>query len=186
MRHKRRELQEINLTSLLDVLFCILFIVMLGSAQNEENIKLDASQQVEELQQQIENLQQQILVQEEQLVFYGNQMESHKLYASEAVVVTLRNIRKDETHVLRASSGMEEAAEESVTLGINRKNIVKLRIQSFIDGILSQTENQPVYIVFHCDKNCIYTEEYKGIIESLEELQASYKEVFYKVMEVQK
>lgn len=186
MRRGRQGSPEINLTPLLDVLFCILFIVMLTSARNEEDMKQNAQQQIETLQQQVDDLQQQILIQEEQLTFYGNQMESHEVYVSEAVVVTFNNIEKDGTHMLLAASGMAEEAQESITLGINRKNITKVRIQSFVDEILAGTENQPVYIVFHCDKDCIYTEEYRGIVESLEELQASYKEVFYKVMEVQK
>ncbi len=186
MRRRRQGSPEINLTPLLDVLFCILFIVMLTGAQNEADMKESAQKQIETLQQQVGDLQQQILIQEEQLTFYGNQMESHEVYAAEAVVVTLHNIEKDGDHVLLATSGMTEEVQESITLGTNRKNVAKVRIQSFVGDILEGTKNQPVYIVFHCDKACIYTEEYRGIVESLEELQASYKEVFYKVMEVQK
>ena len=80
LRRQRAGAHEINLTSLLDVLFCILFIVMLAGNQNEKDIKSDAQQQLEALkgqaQEEIEHLQSEIDKLDTTATTYKNQMIS--------------------------------------------------------------------------------------------------------------
>ncbi len=57
MKHKKRfGNSEINLTPLLDVLFSILFIVMLGSAGNEAKTKAEAERRVDRMQARVDEM----------------------------------------------------------------------------------------------------------------------------------
>ena len=77
MRHKRRGILEVNLTSLLDVLFCILFIVMMANIENEHDIKNESQQLIQEIQ---EQLQAEIAAYRAEAATYQAQMESYDVY----------------------------------------------------------------------------------------------------------
>lgn len=157
-RTERKGVSEINLTSLLDVLFCILFIVMMTSVQSEERFKNEAKQEIEQLQ---------------------NQIESYNLYQNEAVIITLSNIVEENTHQLLIS---EKESTESILLGTNRTEGTRERLKKIIIEKLEIAKGHPIYIVFHCAREDIYTEEYNAIKGTLLELQEENKEIFYKDM----
>ena len=182
LRRRQAGSGEINLTSLLDVLFCILFIVMLAGSQNEQDIRSNAQQQLDEFantaQQQIDHLQ-------EENARYKDLIDSYDLYHTEAVIVTLRNVRDGEHHRLNISKGLENEPETSFLLGTDRPQYIKQTLRSSITKYTSSAENQPIYVVFHCDRKNIYTLEYNAISSVLNELQEEYKEVFVKTMEAE-
>lgn len=170
-RHRKNQGSEINLTPLLDVLFSILFIIMLTSAQNEKKIESDSQKQVEEMQQQMEALK--------------NQVASYEAYSTDAVVVTMTNFIQANGHALKISSNKENSSETVIRLGIDNVVNIKARIEQTIGEILNTTQNQPIYIVFHRNAGEIYTSEYYAIIEKLNELQENNKEIFFKEMEAE-
>lgn len=179
--------REINLTSLLDVLFCILFIVMLAGDQNEQGIKSDAQQQLEalegEAQEQIEHLQSEIDQLNAQVTTYQNQMESYDVYHTEAVIITISNVREGENHKLIVSKGLENTEDSSFFMGTDRIEYIKQALRASITKHIDGTESHPIYIVFYCDRGTIYTQEYKAINDVLTDLQKEYKEVFFKEFE---
>lgn len=163
---------EINLTPLLDVLFSILFIIMLTSRQNEDSL----NRQVQEQTNQIEQMEQQLIVRE-------NQLNSYDLYHTEAIIITLSNFKDKQIHKLIISEGLEKKEIETITLGSHKIENTNNRLEKCILNIIQKTDNQPIYIVFHCDKSCIYTDEYNAISMKLEKLQTDNKEIFYKITE---
>ena len=171
-RCKRSSGLEINLTPLLDVLFSILFIVMLTSQQNEDSLRAETQEQAE----QIEQIKQQAAV-------YENQMKSYDLYHTEAILITLSNVQENRNHKLIVSEGLKEKELETIYLGLDKTENTKNRLNNQISDMMENTNNQPIYIVFHCNKSCIYTDEYKAIIAELDNLQKNNKEVFYKIIE---
>lgn len=166
-RRKGNIISEINLTPLLDVLFSILFIVMLTSQSNESAIKEEAQQQVKQMHQQI--------------VVYENQMESYEAYQSEATIISLSNINDYGNHKLIISQGVNKEAIDTIQLGYDKTENTRNRLESLVTRLIKEANNQPVYIVFHCDASCIYRPEYNAINEELENLQKAYKEVFYHI-----
>ncbi|MDO4416535.1 MAG: hypothetical protein Q4C20_15795, partial [Erysipelotrichaceae bacterium] len=70
-----------------------------------------------------------------------------------------------------------------IRLDIDSVANTQSRIRTYVENILSNTDNQPVYMVFHLDSSKIYKAEYDAIIEELERLQRNSKEAFYKVTE---
>lgn len=187
LRRLRAGSREINLTSLLDVLFCILFIVMLAGDQNEQDIKSDAQQQLEalegEAQEQIEHLQLEIDQLNAQVTTYQNQMESYDIYYTEAVIITISNVRVGNNHILKIFRGLEKNEDNSILMGTDRIEYIKQALRASITKHIDGTESHPIYIVFYCDRNTIYTQEYKAINDVLTALQKEYKEVFFKEFE---
>lgn len=176
MRRHRRLSGEINLTPLLDVLFSILFIVMLTSARNEANMQTEASEKIDTMQQELSDLENQVTV-------VTNENQSYEMYENNAVIVTIFNVSESNKHILVISNN-RSTDEERIQLGEDVTENTALRLNSIIQTIVEETDNQPIYLVFHCDKYCIFTKEYIAIDEALLELENENKEVFYKVMEV--
>lgn len=180
MRNNRRKsVSEINLTPLLDVLFSILFIVMMTGMQNEQGIKSEYQEQVRQLEQENQQL-------SEELARSENQMSSYDKYQSEAVIITVNNILKDDDHYLLLYKGTDKEEIERIQMGINKTENTKARIESLIMELVNVSDNQPVYIVFYCEKKQIYTAEYRAVIEAFNQLQENNKSVFFKVSEENK
>lgn len=164
---------EINLTSLLDVLFCILFIVMLANNQNEESMAAQSQAQIDQLKGEIAELENQITV-------YHNQMGSYDLYYTEAVIVSVQNVLKNGSHHLIISKGLEKEEIAAFPMGLDRLEYIKQRIRSEVTKLIEAADEQPIYIVFYCDTANIYTRESHAVRAVLEELQQNNKEVFFK------
>lgn len=174
--NRRRSVLEINLTPLLDVLFSILFIVMMAGMQNEEGMREDYRQQIDRLEQEKDAL-------SEKLDDYRDQMENFRDYQREMIFLTVRNVVRGDDHYLLIYQGLEPDEIESIQMGIDRTENTRARIESLVVGLAECEEGYPVYIVFNCDKSRIYTAEYRAVVETFNTLQGTYKEVFFKVME---
>ncbi len=178
MRNRRRFLSEINLTPLLDVLFSILFIVMMAGAQNEQIIESQNRIQVNQLEQENAKL-------KDELARSENEISSYKTYQSEAVIITVNNIMRSNNHYLMFYKGTEETELGSIQMGVNKTENTKARIESLIMELVNETDNQPIYIVFYCNRKNIYTIEYHAVCDILNDLQGNNKEVFFKVMQAE-
>lgn len=174
-RRRRFVSSEINLTPLLDVLFTILFLVMLGSARNEEVTRENANLEISKLQNQISTL-------ENDVIFYKDQVDSYDLYTKSAVIITISNSVDGEEHILMVSDRNDAKSYETIRLGKDRMAYVKSRLEGIVTDAVDNTDNQPIYIVFHCDKSIIYTTEFSAIDSELRQLQDTYKAVFCKIV----
>ena len=180
MRNNRKKsVSEINLTPLLDVLFSILFIVMMTGMQNEQGIKQEYQEQVSQLEQEKQQL-------SEELARSENQMTSYDKYQSEAVILTVNNVLRDDNHYLLVYKGTDKEEIGSIQMGTDKTENIKIRIESLIMELINDTDNQPVYIVFYCNKKTIHTKEYNAVMEAFNQLQENNKAVFFKVMEENK
>ena len=209
MRKKRRGSDEINLTPLLDVLFTVLFVVMLTSMQSEQSMQAQAvtkEEQVEELKGKVssleseaEGLSEQVNALEQEIELRDQLKNSEEIYTTNAVIVTMTNGIEGGKHVLRLFVGPKREPYSSVNMGDNREqhigNWVSEKIQEIVKenreiysghsaaGNMEVGEVQPVYIVFYLDESIIYRkEESDPIIESLRKLQENNKEVFYTIV----
>ncbi len=161
---KKREL-ILDFTSLLDVIMILLFIVI----TNTSRVSAAAMQEAEDLQKELNAKQ--------------NISESYALYQSEAVIVTITNYAEAEKHLLRISQGETRDDEIIVTLGANNTENTERRITNYVNAILAEHENVPVYIVMHKSGSEIYKTEYDSLIKILDKLQKENKAVFYKITE---
>lgn len=211
MRKKRRGSDEINLTPLLDVLFTVLFVVMLTSMQSEQSMQAQAvtkEEQVEELKGKVtsleseaEGLSEQVSALEQEIELRDQLKNSEEIYTANAVILTMVNGSENGEHVLRLYKGSERLLEAELKMNSDQEgyieNWVETKIQKLVDksraDLSKKTavgendveigKTQPVYIVFYLDESTIYwREESDPIIQSLRKLQENNKEVFYTIV----
>ena len=147
---------EVNLTSLLDVLFCILFIVLISGMKGQ-----DMSQnKIDKMQEQLSN---------------------YKTLQEDAVMVGLSNtVDSNNNHMLQLSNDKDESLEEIIIRKDNLKN-VSIRIDNYINKVVESNKNCPIYIIFNCDKSCIYKAEFDSVKSDIDQLVDENKEVFLKI-----
>ena len=175
---KKRDL-VLDFTSLLDVLMILLFIIM----SNTSRLSAESIEEAEQLKGELDAAEKQIQELDAELKMKDDISESYAVYESQAVIITLDNILENDTHVLRIATGEDMDDITSIRLDIDSVANTQSRIRTYVENVLSNTDNQPVYMVFHLDSSKIYKAEYDAIIEELERLQRSSKEAFYKVTE---
>ncbi len=194
-RFRRNNGQDINLTPLLDVLFVILFIVMLSGRENENRLRAESVQETEVLQTQLEDAKEQISrlereagVSAAKVRDYSDRIGSYELYREQAVILTLH---------IEESAGFRELVilggesvpgavdgEEQVRIQIadDLREYTENRLRDAVAERVGNAQNRPVFIVFHYSADEIYTYEIRLIDRVLLSLQEEYKEVFYKTM----
>ncbi|MDO5132660.1 MAG: hypothetical protein Q4D81_06730 [Eubacteriales bacterium] len=177
---RRNGSDEINLTPLLDVLFTILFVVMLLNVQSEQTILADSEntkEQVAQLTDEVETLR-------NELKARNAVHDTEEIYAVNAVLVTMLNVTEDGNHVLKIYTGQNAVLHDTFRLGADRTQYISEHVGSIIDEIVKGAEDRPVFIVFYCTAGEIYRrEEFTPIKERLESLKEEYKEVFYQIVE---
>lgn len=179
-KRNRRQGEEINLTPLLDVLFTILFVVMLTGMQSEQTMQAESAvtaEHVAELEKENQRLREELRTK--------NAVEfTEDSFYSKAVLVTLVNTIEDDAHTLNIYIGPEGILRESFKMGPDRSQYISDHLSSIINGILEEADGYPVYIVFHCSAAEIYRrEEFAPIQEQLEVLRTENKEIFYQIIE---
>ncbi len=165
--------EEINLTPLLDVLFSILFIVLLAGARMEQD-------RVDEAKAEADGLRQELSQAQDTAEGYKMQLESMEVFEEEATVLTLRNTSGEGGHRLLISRD-NDASAEVIPLGPDRLENVKARLRALVEGELDGS-GAPVFVVFHCDRDAIYRREYEALTDTLSTLQRDNKEVFFKLL----
>ena len=189
MRNRSRRSRgsdEINLTPLLDVLFTILFIVMLTGMQNERSMEESAQEseaQITGLESRVDALEEENDILKSEVSRRDKIQDSNKRYESNAVIVTLINETEDGEHVLKVYKGQEEPME-TFRLGTDRTEYTRKHLTQIINEIVDEAGGYPVFIVFHCDAEQIYRkEEFNPIRDALEMQKKNRKEVFYQIVE---
>ena len=212
MTHKKKRLSdEINLTPLLDVLFSILFIVMLaGTAsentmrQNHENriaaaeggVRKNYEAELAELQSSYEGRIEELTGENRRLNAENERLtgelakadelaDTQTLFTEHAGFVTIENVVESGKHVLLFYRGSERKPFERLEMGDGKANTIRTIVVNRISSVVSASEGYPVFVVFNCDSANMYRREEDLPIETgLTSLQTQYKEVFYQIKEV--
>ena len=183
---RSRGSDDINLTPLLDVLFVILFIVMLAGTQTQKDMQESAEEsrsKISGLEEQVTDLEEQNTILKSEVSRKNKIEESGKRYESDAVIVTFINEVEDGNHVLRVYKGSDQEVE-SFRLGSDRTDYTKRHVTEIINDIVDDYPDHPVFIVFHCDTKSIYRkEEFVPIQDALKTQKQLRKEVFYQIVE---
>lgn len=179
-KRNRRQGEEINLTPLLDVLFTILFVVMLTGMQSEQTMQAESAVTAEHA----AELEKEVLRLKEELRTKNAVEFTEDSFYSKAVLVTLVNTTEDDSHTLNIYVGPEGVLRESFRMGPDKSQYISDHLSSVLYGILEEADGYPVYIVFQCSAGEIYRkEEFVPIKEQLETLRTENKEIFYQIIE---
>ena len=156
-RRKHRGCEEINLTPLLDVLFSILFIVMLAGVKIQNNN-----------QDEIERL--------------NKKVSAYNYFMDEVVIVNIENILDEGNYVLCIRT--DGYKDEEIILGQKITSLTEKRINKYFENLLEDKSRQPIYIIYNCNRKNIHTDENTLVKNTLEKLEENNQEIFYKYLEV--
>lgn len=183
---RKRKNVVVELTSLLDVIFIMLFMVMNQSqntaaeAQSTAENQIAAAQvQVEEAQRQAEEYRQivdETAKERENLEYTKNRLEGYEVFAEYAEIVTVYIVDEGYKRSIRVADDNEIAAVDFDwdNMDYGRKTLTE-ELQKFIDS----TDN-PVFITFTYDSNRIFRQDYNMISETITEVQAKHEDVYIK------
>ena len=132
---RSRGSDDINLTPLLDVLFVILFIVMLAGTQTQKDMQESAEEsrsRISGLEEQVTDLEEQNTILQSEVSRKNKIEDSGKRYESDAVIVTFINEVEDGNHVLRIYKGSDQEVE-SFRLGSDRTDYTKRHVTEIIN-----------------------------------------------------
>lgn len=192
MRNRFRKFGEsdINLTPLLDVLFVILFIVMLGGMESQSRERTEAQREIEALQEENALLREEndLLSQEmtqRQETFdtrerqYVSRIGSYELYREQAVILA---VHIEEEGPVRELVIMDDLGQQRIQISENLQTFVEERLRRAVEGYAAEADAdvRPIFVVFNYDPEEIYTYEIRMIDRIMSKLQEEYKEVFYK------
>ena len=177
---RKRISEEINLTPLLDVLFVILFVVMLSGVAGNKESKAAADKQDKR----IGDLETEIADTKKKLTIAEDTNKTLKEFETKAVFITIENVDRNGIHMLELYRGIGMEKLPSITMGIGKTNYIQAAIKEKIEKQIRISGDMPVFIVFHRDNSLIYRREESMPIDSaMMELMGKYKQVFYEVKE---
>ena len=180
-RRRRKFSEEINLTPLLDVIFVVLFVVMLsgfsgniaGEAKlrekDEENIKL---------QDKISNL-------EKELEVANDTNKTFGMYEDQTIFITIENREENGVHVLRLYKGIDREELPSIQMGADKSNYLSRALRERLKEQIEEAGDMPVFVVFHRDNDRIYRKEENLPIEKTFQELSKEKQFFYDIREKQ-
>ena len=175
-RRKRFNNSEINLTPLLDVLFSILFIIMLSSAANEASTRADAREKIKDMKAEVAGIREQYDTASTELADASAKNEEYR----DAMIISLQNTIEDSVHVLKVYINESDEVYDTIQLGLDLTEYSTNRISAVMKELVDSVDNMPVFVVFTCNKSKIYTIEFNAVNKILVELQDNNKEIFYK------
>lgn len=187
MRHRKHRMgsEEINLTPLLDVLFAILFIVMLAGTKQLEEAEAAADARVSQVQSAADHAMALELEKEKELTQRLNDYEE----AAEAIsLITLVNTMENGKGYLYVYEGasMRERQRIALMTDENVLGVIEQNLDSLLSQITSANSGKMVYAIFRCDEKSIHTKEYDVIEKALSKWENDYEGFFYKIADISK
>ena len=181
-RRHRRFSEEINLTPLLDVLFVVLFVVMLSGFSG--NIAGDAKLKEKD----VENakLQDKISSLERELEVANDTNRTYGMYEEQTIFITIENLEENGIHVLRLYKGMDREELPEIQMGEGKVDYISHALSERLKEQIEEAGDMPVFVVFHRDSDRIYRKEEDLPIENTFQELSKEKQFFYDIREKQK
>lgn len=183
---RKRKSVVVELTSLLDVIFIMLFMVMNRSQTAAEEAENTARQEISAAQSQVEEMQNEVdgyreIISEVEAERANLEAVKHKLnsyevfdeYASIVSVYVIDNTYKRTIKV--------ETVGEAVTIDYGWENMdyAEETLKKALNDCISDSEN-PVFIVFSYNGDKLYRQDYTLVSEVMTEVHGGYENVYIK------
>ena len=177
---KRREI-FIELTSLLDVILIMIFVLLTQAKtqtarvlDEQKDLSAAASRlesQLEETEEELETAHQELLSLKTENRQLNLQVLTQDLVLDESMVIT---IRAENGTIVRE---VRDGASDSVTYTWGNETYVSNKLKSLLLQDLDECEKSAVFIVFQYDRASIYQNEYQMIESLIQEIKTTAKEM---------
>ncbi len=183
---RKRKSVIVELTSLLDVIFIMLFMVMNQSQTAAEEAQSNAAAEVAAAQVQVEAMEEEvegyrIIIDEVEadrlnLESIKNKLNSYQVFEEYASIISVSVLDHSYKRTIMVENG-----GEAVNTDFNWDNMdyAESTLAETLNSCIKDSEN-PVFIVFSYDGDKIYRQDYNMISEVMTEVQGGYKNVYIK------
>ncbi len=172
---RKREI-FIELTSLLDVILIMLFVILSqAKLQTDEALgqSAQAETRLETVQQELEAAKGENAQLIEQVEKYQRQELSLGVVEENSLIVTVSVQQGDMRHILVEEHG---GLSQSVALDTEDINYSRNKLRSTVSNLISASGKQTAFVVFQYDRQSIYQSEYQLIASVVQELKTEAKE----------
>lgn len=183
---RKRKSVVVELTSLLDVIFIMLFMVMNQSqtaaeeAQNNAAAEIAAAQvQVEAMEEEVEGYR--VIIDEVEadrlnLESIKNKLNSYEVFAEYASIFSVSVLDNSYKRTIVVENGGETV---SIDFDWDNMDYAESALSETLNSCITDSEN-PVFIVFSYNGDKVYRQDYNMIAEVMTEVQGGYENVYIK------
>ncbi len=181
---KRRKSVIVELTSLLDVIFIMLFMVMSRSEntaaeaqQKAENEIVSAQAQVSEMEETLNNYKgilKETEAERNNLEYVNNKLESYEKFSEYAKILSVYVVDGGYKRILVVADNENKV---EIDYGWDNMGYAEKSLSEELEKQIKSTEN-PVFISFNFDSDKIYRQDYNMITEAITAVQSGYEHVY--------
>lgn len=183
---RKRKSVIVELTSLLDVIFIMLFMVMNRSQTAAEEAQSNAEAEVAAAQVQVETMKEEvesyrIIIDEVEadrlnLESIKNKLNSYEVFKKYASIISVSVLDHSYKRTIMVENG-----DSAVNTDFNWDNMdyAKNALSETLNSCIKDSEN-PVFIVFSYNGDKIYRQDYNMVSEVMTEVQGGYENVYIK------
>lgn len=183
---RKRKSVIVELTSLLDVIFIMLFMVMNQSRTAAEEAQSNAAAEVAAAQVQVEAMEEEvegyrIIIDEVEadrlnLESIKNKLNSYEVFEEYATIISVSVLDHSYKRTIVVENG-----GEAVTADFSWDNMdyAENTLDEMLNSCIKDSEN-PVFIVFSYNGDKIYRQDYNMVSEVMTQVQGGYENVYIK------
>lgn len=183
---RKRKSVVVELTSLLDVIFIMLFMVMNRSqvaaeeAQNTAAEEISAAQtQVEEMQQEVDSYREimsEVEAEREKLESINSKLNSYEVFDEYATIVSVFVVDNTYKRTIKVECGTESL---NIDFDWDNMDYAEVTLAETLNGCIKDSEN-PVFIVFSYNGDKLYRQDYNLVSGVMTEVHGGYENVYIK------
>lgn len=183
---RKRKSVIVELTSLLDVIFIMLFMVMNQSRTAAEEAQSNAAAEVAAAQVQVEAMEEEVegyrvIIDEVEadrlnLESIKNKLNSYEVFEEYATIISVSVLDHSYKRTIVVENG-----GEAVTADFSWDNMdyAENTLDEMLNSCIKDSEN-PVFIVFSYNGDKIYRQDYNMVSEVMTQVQGGYENVYIK------
>jgi len=183
---RKRKSVIVELTSLLDVIFIMLFMVMNQSQTAAEEAQSNAAAEVAAAQVQVEAMEEEVegyrvIIDEVEadrlnLESIKNKLNSYEVFEEYATIISVSVLDHSYKRTIVVENG-----GEAVTADFSWDNMdyAENTLDEMLNSCIKDSEN-PVFIVFSYNGDKIYRQDYNMVSEVMTQVQGGYENVYIK------
>ena len=183
---RKRKSVIVELTSLLDVIFIMLFMVMNQSQTAAEEAQSDAAAEVAAAQVQVEAMEEEVegyrvIIDEVEadrlnLESIKNKLNSYEVFEEYATIISVSVLDHSYKRTIIVENGGETV---NTDFSWDNMDYAESSLNETLNSCIKDSEN-PVFIVFSYNGDKIYRQDYNMVSEVMTKVQGGYENVYIK------
>ncbi|MBQ8613962.1 MAG: hypothetical protein IJ416_07095 [Ruminiclostridium sp.] len=183
---KKRKSVIVELTSLLDVIFIMLFMVMNRSQNAAAQAQNTAAQEIAAAQSQVQTMQEEVdgyreimdevEAEREKLQTMNSKLNSYEVFDEYATIVSVFVIDNTYKRTIKVDNSVEAV---NIDFDWDNMDYAGKSLEEALNSCINDSVN-PVFIVFSYNGDKLYRQDYNLVSETMTSVQGGYENVYIK------